>query len=238
MIADVPHLLKNLRNAWMKFDFILPDDVVKKYSLPTNIVSKSAVRQLILFQEKNAFLMQSRLKIDHLQMTNSFAKMRVQPAEAVFSHATAAAIRTLVKKYGYDENFLTTAFFIEKVAVWYERLTSREKVMAFSYKKMDKFEEAIDELKEFSHMIDNTILSKVLLDGQEARIPIQSGIVMTTLSMIEIIIFLLDIGFLYVEGGKFTSEPVENVFSCVRKRTLHPTGKLTLKQFLLYFFFS
>ena len=225
MIADVPHLLKNLRNAWMNFDFILSDEVVKNNSLPSNRVSKSAVRQLILFQEKNAFLLQSRLKIDHLQMTNSFAKMRVQPAEAVFSHSTAAAIRTLVKKYDFDKSFMTTAFFIEKVATWYERLTSREKVMAFSYKRMDKFQEAMQDLKEFMDIIDTTILSKTLFEGQKARIPIQRGIVLTTTSMMDIIVKLLDLGFAYVEGGKFTSEPVENVFACVRRRTLAPTRK-------------
>ena len=220
MLPDTPHLLKNLKAAWLKFDFILSEETCKRFNLTSNIVSLEAVRKLIRFQHSNAFLIQSRLKAEHLS-NNNFAKMRVQPAEAIFSHATAAGIEVLISEYGLDIKFKTTSFFIRKTANWYERSTSRKRSMAFSYKNMEEFNRALTDLGEFRDIIDTSILSKA---QKNARIPLQKGIVLATNSMIDIAVDLLDNhGFEFVIGGRFTSEPVENVFSCVRKRTLHPT---------------
>ena len=47
--ADPPHLLKNLRNAFQKFDFELSDEIVKYYNLPSNTVKKEHIRDLYEF---------------------------------------------------------------------------------------------------------------------------------------------------------------------------------------------
>ena len=227
MMADVPHLLKCLKAAWINSKsrgFKISEKTRVEYNLPTRDVNLDAVRKLLRFQSSNPFLMQSRLKPEHL-MNNKFNKMRVQPSEAVFSRHTAAAIRVCIDKYGFDAEFETTAFFIDKVAIWYERMTSRDPKMGFSYNDMDKYRKAVKDITDFMEIIDSTIIAENQTE-KSARAQVQRGIVLSSSSFLDIVKELLDNGFGFVLGGRFTSECVENLFSCLRKRTLNPTGKI------------
>ena len=146
-----------------------------------------------MFQAKNPFLMQSRLRIEHMG-GNKFAKMRVQPSEAIFSHGTAAALRTMVTeygdKYGFDhDDFTTTAWFISKVARWYELMTSRNPQMAFSYKDMDKFNAAVTDINDFVDIVQQTAFNP-----DSRRVPFQYGVALVSRSMIDIVVDLLDLG--------------------------------------------
>ena len=165
--------------------------------------------------------MQSRLKVEHL-INNKFSKMRVQPSEAVFSRHTAAAIDVLVDEYGNPREFKTTSFFIRKTAVWYERLTTRQRKMGFSFLDMSKYDEAVEDIKSFVAIIDSAILFK---DQTAARVQLQRGILLTSVAFLDIVDDLLtNFDFEFVLGGRFTSEAVENLFSCVRMRALAPSG--------------
>ena len=158
-------------------------------------------------------------------MNSKFNKMRVQPSEAVFSRHTAAAIRVCIEKYEFDANFETTAFFIEKAAIWYERMTSRDPKMGFSYNNMEKYHKALKDITDLAQFIDSTIISENQTeDGGRAQV--QRGIVLSSSAFLDIVKELLDNGFGFVLGGRFTSECVENLFSCLRRRTLNPTGKI------------
>jgi hypothetical protein len=50
-LADVPHLLKNVRNCLLSNDIILPRDVVNEFCLPTNIVSIRHIHKIVELQE-------------------------------------------------------------------------------------------------------------------------------------------------------------------------------------------
>jgi len=50
-MADPPHLLKNIRNCLLPQNILLPNEVVRINSLPSNIVSIQHVRDLIALQE-------------------------------------------------------------------------------------------------------------------------------------------------------------------------------------------
>ena len=231
MMADVPHILKCLKSAWINSKgrgFKISEKIRVKYGLPTRDVNLDAVRKLLRFQASNPFLMQSRLKAEDL-MNSKFSKMRVQPSEAVFSRHTAAAIRLCIEKYGFDPDFETTAFFIEKTAIWYERMTSRDPKMGFSYNNMDKYRKAVKDITDFVEIIDSTIIGeRQTEDGGRAQV--QRHIILASTSFLDTVVDLLDNGFGFVLGGRFTSECVENLFSCVRRRTLNPTGII-----LIYF---
>ena len=49
-IFDPSHLLKNWKNALMKYDFIVDDKYVKKYNLSSNLVKFKHIRDLADFQ--------------------------------------------------------------------------------------------------------------------------------------------------------------------------------------------
>ena len=45
-LADVPHLLKNIRNSLLVNNIVLPDDIVTKFGLPSNLVSFEPLKEL------------------------------------------------------------------------------------------------------------------------------------------------------------------------------------------------
>ena len=49
-IFDPSHLLKNWKNAWMKYDFQLSDEDVKAYKLPSNLIKFNDIIELAKFQ--------------------------------------------------------------------------------------------------------------------------------------------------------------------------------------------
>ncbi|XP_072751046.1 uncharacterized protein [Anoplolepis gracilipes] len=62
-IADIPHLLKNLKEALVSNGFfILPDEFVQKYNLPSNRVEITHFNELIEFQKDLEFLLTPRLQ--------------------------------------------------------------------------------------------------------------------------------------------------------------------------------
>ena len=55
-MADVPHLLKNIRAGLCNGnEIILPDDIVKKENLPGNKVTIEHVKELVDFQKDKTF---------------------------------------------------------------------------------------------------------------------------------------------------------------------------------------
>lgn len=85
-IADIPHLLKNLKESLInnKF-FILPQEFVHKYNLPSNRVEIAHFIDLLESQKNSEFLLTPRLCIDDIKSTNTYSKMRVNKAKNVFS---------------------------------------------------------------------------------------------------------------------------------------------------------
>lgn len=120
MLADVPHLLKNIRNAFMNNGKVyIHPDYVKEANLVSNVADFDVLRRLHKFTEEN------ELKIaPHLTETalnpKPFEKMKVNLARAIFSKETSTAIQLVVKEYPdkFTQEDLTTAFFIENVADW------------------------------------------------------------------------------------------------------------------------
>ena len=76
-------------------------------------------------------------------------------------------------------------------------------------------------LDEMIDIIDGAKLSKS--QGYE-RIPIQKGFILSTISLKEIVDFLLrERGYKYVMCGRFSGDCIENFFSCVRRHQKAPT---------------
>ena len=73
-------------------------------------------------------------------------------------------------------------------------------------------------------MIDIIDGAKLSASQQFERIPIQKGFILSTISLKEIVDFLLrHRGYRYVMCGRFTGDCIENFFSCVRRHQKAPT---------------
>ena len=83
-MADVPHLLKNLRAGLCKGnDIILPNDIVLKYQLPGNRVTVKHLQILSDFQKDKSFQLAPHLKPSDIDPAH-FKKMDVGSALHVF----------------------------------------------------------------------------------------------------------------------------------------------------------
>jgi hypothetical protein len=124
-MADIPHLLKNLRSALITHKtFELSDEVVKKHNLPSNVVKLSHIVDVIEMQKD--LLLQPSLKLKEKMINpGHFKKMSVCEAMKVFDHAVSKTMYLMVKGEGYPEEMKTTAWFVDLVATWFTLTNSR-----------------------------------------------------------------------------------------------------------------
>ena len=109
-LTDYPHLIKNLRSAICKHNIYLTQDIVQANNLSSNKVSIDHLKKLVAFQENLKIKPAHRLSADDIDPKH-FQKVDVRNALRVFNHDVVASLRYMVER-GYDEELITTAWFI------------------------------------------------------------------------------------------------------------------------------
>ena len=217
-LADVPHVIKNLKAALVNGqDIVLPDWAVQENNLCSNTVTASHLQQLLAFQENLPLKLSPSLTAKTLAPTH-FDKMKVSNAMSVFSHSNSAALQYLVETHNYSEDLLTTAWFLKTINRWFDLMSSRRRVMALSRKDPVRYREALDFLRTVIRLFETISIGK-----QAQWKPVQTGVILSTQSIIEIAEHLLSCGYNFVLSSRFTSDCVENLFSCIRTNNAVPS---------------
>ena len=222
IMADVPHLLKNMRNAFMNQKSLkIHQEFVSEYNLPNNLVKFEHIRSLILFDSVRSLKIAPHLNTSFLNLGN-YQKMKVSFASKLLSQATGHALRLLVKEYKYPKEILTTAHFCEMVGRWYEIMASRKKFHSFIADQTQENDIKIAFLNKFMTFY----CSMTLHDSQkESFKPTQTGVILSTFSIIKLQKRLLEKdGFEYFLPGKTTNDPIEQYHGDVRSIFKNPTG--------------
>ena len=220
MLADVPHLLKSIRNAlYNNKELTIAEEFVQEAELPSNKVYWAAIEAVVEFQENMDWPLAPHLKKEYIKLT-SFSKMNVPPAKAVLSKETAEAINILVNKYGKPREWLTTAYFCTCVSDWYDIMNNRKVSIAFSYKNMEAHEEFTSYLKFFMRFFSSMKLHPNQKGGLK---PSQKGVLLSTSSVLYLQMVLLDEGYVFVLTARFSNDCIENIFSVVRLKGKLPT---------------
>ena len=110
---DPPHLIKSVRNNFMKYDFVTDEGHVSFKHVKT-------------FYEKDSKLplrMCPKIRPKHIELTN-FSKMRVCLATQLLSHSTAAALMTYISINELPPEANATAAFIERMDQLFDTLNS------------------------------------------------------------------------------------------------------------------
>ncbi|KAH7977683.1 hypothetical protein HPB49_003170 [Dermacentor silvarum] len=95
-MADVPHLLKNLRSHLTKGQKkYLPEEVVKKNNLLGNKISIEPIKKLVEIDSNAELKLARHLKPSSVDPSH-YDKMKVGPAFSLINSDTAAALRLLV----------------------------------------------------------------------------------------------------------------------------------------------
>lgn len=147
--------------------------------------------------------------------------MNVSAAIHFFSIRTASALETAVKNNVLHKDALSTAHFIRTIHEWFSLLSS--KVRKTSITKNNKETKYI-----FLEIIINLIEETQFDKGWK---PLNTGIIMATLSFIDICETLfLKFNYDFVLGHRFTQDALENIFSNIRlKAGRTPTSNQCLQ---------
>lgn len=155
-IADVPHLLKNIKSALLSDSnkyFLLPDSFVSSHSIPSAVVSGEHLQKFSDYQEDMDLKLAPKLS-SNLLHDNHFDKMKVSRATSVMSHSVSAGLQ-FMSEDKQDGSLLATAWFIKYVNRWFKLMTSRHPVMALSKMNHESYVESVSFLKKFIDLFQN-----------------------------------------------------------------------------------
>ena len=224
-MADPPHLLKNIRNALFNHgELTIHDQYVQELNLGSNKVKFEHIKKLVEFQEERQLKIAPHLSKADIDI-GRYGKMKVKFATHVLSRETAVALRLAHAEYSeeFPDEVLTTAMFCEKTGAFYDQMTHRGVGLAFSKLRPEKLEEAFAKLDWYMGFYTTLSIGKKHRGGQTLK-PTQRGIIMATVSMIDLVKFMLEQdGVQFLRPGMVSNDPIENFHSCVRARNKKPS---------------
>ncbi len=216
-MADPPHVLKNIRNFFVsKQTVTLPQNIVDKYKLPSNIVSVEPICALLEAEKNAVFILAPKLS-DKMLHPGQFDKMSVALAEKLFSNQITAAIKLKVNNKTFPETYATTAWLFDNIRRWFDLMTSRTPKLAISKLNEDVYKETIQFLQNFQDIF------KTASFGDKWK-PIQTAVLLSTQSVLDIQEDFLNRSFhTFLLTSRLTQCCLESLFSCIRKRMPTPT---------------
>lgn len=115
IIADPPHIFKNLKQALItNHEITILNNIVFKYNLPLNKVELKHFNELLDIQENSELLLTPKLRKNDTNCSNNFNKMKVSKAVHVFSNDVSSSLQLLAHCNNKPE-YLTTAWFVKIV---------------------------------------------------------------------------------------------------------------------------
>lgn len=209
VFADAPHLLKNIRSAFLSHVITLPEDICKEHDLPSKNVSSSYVKELWEMEKNSKDGLRSlhHLHKEHL-FPSHFSKMNVATAVQLFSLKTAAALEKGVRLRQIHKDALTTAWWIRVMYEWFNIMSARHRKKSITLRNKErKFE--------FLERVVNIFQNMEFGKGWK---PVQTGVILSTTSVMNLAKELLSMGYEFLMPGRLSQDALENVFSQIRKK--------------------
>ena len=219
-LADVPHLVKNIRSAFAKHKIItIPERFVRENNLVSNVVDIGHVFDLVDVQEAMPHLKLAPKLTKKCIDPSHFDKMNVGIALNLFSNSVSATLTYLVQRRGRDKAYLTTAWFIGVVNKWFDLMSSRSIMMALSKYHVKQYSSAMEFLQSVIELFGTLEIGK---KGHWK--PVQTGVIMSTTSVVHLSRHVLSTNKLdFLLTSRLTQDCLENLFSCVRHKNPVPT---------------
>jgi hypothetical protein len=209
-LADVPHAIKNLKEALVKGDIVYGE----------KIISINPIAHLIRLDQKRDIKLAPKLKNSDIA-GGHFSKMKVSSAMHVFSNSVAAGLKFMVENSLIRETSslqaLDTAWFISLMNQWFDIMSSRSIKMALSKSDISAYNNARALLQ---HVI--TIFSDLSI-GDGRWKPVQSAIIMSTSSVLALSDDILSGNLDFLMTSRLTQDCLENLFSSIRVKSPAPS---------------
>lgn len=196
VFADVPHLIKLLRNHFLDHGIILPDK---------SVITKHEVLSVL---QDTELKLTPKLSTLHLDVKKS-ARQKVKYATQLFSHHTAALLKL---KYPANPQF---SEFFDLVDQFFDVLNSR---FLNDYKKPWHSAFGIH-IEQQINIVNNmkSVVEKMRVAGKTAMMPFQKGILITISSLLEMHSYLQKTKMLkFIMTSRLNQDVLENLFSRIR----------------------
>ncbi|KAJ3656494.1 hypothetical protein Zmor_015567 [Zophobas morio] len=214
--SDAPHLVKCLRNRFLKASIL---------QTPDGKVNWMHYKMLFDYDKNLPHNLRICPKLTqmHIQPTN-FMKMRVKLATQIFSNSVADGLHYFKQKYKEFEEVDSTIKFTKRVNNLFDALNRRHPLEGIreNSKDFDTLNENLAWFNEWERMVEEGKISK----SQFLTKSTTEGLRVTILSTIELCKYLLSNGFKYVLTNKMNQDPLERFFGTIRLADCangHPT---------------
>ncbi len=223
-IADVAHLIKNLRNSLLSQDYKESDEIKQKYSLNSDLISFKYIRSLVETEKGREIKAQHKLTENHINIPH-FKKMNVALAAHVFSKNTSASIRLIHECDIVGDGTLSTALFIDIFSDCWNVLNANknsEYILDETDRNFLRNINILQTTSNFLHGINSVKDTKWK--------PIQAGFKLTINSLISLQEYLSKRGIKKIIPNKHTCDAIESFFSQIRSQNNpHPIHTSQLK---------
>jgi len=205
MLYDVPHIIKNIRNNLLTYDFHVDGKV-----------ASLTLSQMFDKEQKSSLRLAPKLTRHHFDML-PFKKMNVRLAAQLLGHSTAAALRTYTH-FGRLEA-PDTADFVEKVDQLFDCLNSTSVSAEHKWNKLLTLR-AVDQLY-FLHEAGEWVGRRSFVNRATGKVkttlPFHQRLQQTVNGILSASSDLLQkYGVQYVWTSRFNQDAIENFFSLVR----------------------
>ena len=222
VLNDPPHLIKNVRNNLLRYDFLIDDAVVSFEHIAT----------LFELEQANVLRFVPKLTKGHIEM-NNFKKMNVKLATQVLSHSVASGIRAYIALNQMSSDANPTADFVERINRLFDIMNSNNPKVNNKWKKPLTSEtvEQLQELKNAAQWIEKWhFRSKKKPSVVKVTLPFKSGFVMTLNALHDVCCSLLcHYNFRFILTSRFNQDIVENWFSCIRGKGRNNDSRTTVE---------
>ncbi|PAA89251.1 hypothetical protein BOX15_Mlig012677g1 [Macrostomum lignano] len=211
VIVDIPHCLKNLRNALMKNDVAFDGHKLAKWQHVVDFFEADRSRSLRLA---------SQLTDAHIALPLG-QKMRVSIAAQVLSHSVASGMQTLVHHQEIEPSALQTAEFLQRVNDLFDMLNSA--IVHDKGFKRPIFRESLaaqtNELRKAEAFLQSLRFLPKSGKPEKSTMKFKEAWRLSAASIRELSTALIDEeSFDFVCTRSLTQDHVENLFSIIRGR--------------------
>jgi hypothetical protein len=215
-MADVPHLLKSVRNCLENSTIVVSMDVVKANNLPCREVRLQHISGIVDIQETYELKLVPGLSRANIH-PGQYGKMKVGNSTKVFSHTSASVLNDLVKEGVISDNARTTAWFCELMNSWFDIMSNRSFPLALFSTTNSLAAKHVSKLKEVLNIVSKLQVMTSSQGLSEAWKPWQKGILLSTRTVLALHDELVQNGnYSFLLTCRFTQDALENLFSQIR----------------------
>ncbi|KAH8354301.1 hypothetical protein KR084_006260, partial [Drosophila pseudotakahashii] len=206
VFADVPHLVKLIRNHFLDSGLVIDGKVLTQQS----------VRQVMHHASSSDLSIMWKVTDDHLNV-RSAGRQKVELATHLFSHTTASAIRQCLS-LGLDvDNASETADFVQLVNDWFDVFNVKLSTSNLIPTKQPFGNNLEVQQQVLSKMTQ--VMSQVIVPNSKKSLPFQKGILVSNSSLNELYKYLADrYNMKYLITSRISKDQLEHFFGGMRAK--------------------